>query len=101
MQNLEGAREENEAGTAERLADANKTASAERMRLVEDNTSLRQALDKAQAEQRDAADEAAMATNRLVVVNKTSDELRARIQSLEVDRDEVWQVVLSATNTQA
>lgn len=89
---MEGAHEENEAGTAERLADVNKKATAERMRLVEENTSLRQAFEKAQAEQRDAADEAAMATNRLVVVNKTSDELRARIQSLEVDRDEVSRI---------
>ena len=58
-------------------------------KLQEDVASLRQALDQAKTEEREASSEAEIAQNRLAIVNKTADELRARIDALETERDEV------------
>jgi chromosome segregation ATPase len=58
-------------------------------KLQEDVASLRRALDQAKAEEREASSEAEIAQNRLAIVNKTADELRARIDALETERDEV------------
>lgn len=56
---------------------------------MEEISGLKVAVDKARAEQKEALDEAEIATNRLVIVNKTADELRARITALEADRSDV------------
>ncbi|KAG8881237.1 hypothetical protein FRB97_009736 [Tulasnella sp. 331] len=89
LANLEGVRQANESGVADQLADAAKKASSEQTRLVEEAASLREALEQAQGEARDALEEAHAAANRLVVVTKTADELRARTQTLEADRNEL------------
>lgn len=83
---------------ADRLADAAKRASNEKTGLTEELGSMKDALDQAQTEAREANEEADAATNRLVVVTKTADELRARIQSLEADREDVSVLICLARN---
>ncbi|KAG9012483.1 hypothetical protein FRB94_005800 [Tulasnella sp. JGI-2019a] len=89
LANLEGLRQTNGSGVPDQLTDAAKKASDEKTKLAEEAISLRGALQKAQGEAREALGEADAATNRLVVVTKTADELRARIQALEDDRNEL------------
>ncbi|KAG8906941.1 hypothetical protein FRB99_005715 [Tulasnella sp. 403] len=89
LANHEGAHEGEQADATERIADAAKKAAAERQRLMDELVSLKQTLDQTRSDHREALQEAEIAANRLVVVTKTVDELRARVQSLEGDRDDL------------
>ncbi|KAG8935416.1 hypothetical protein FRC01_000023 [Tulasnella sp. 417] len=89
LANLEGTQDDAESSAAERVAEATKKASDEKLKLVEEINGLKVAADKARSEQKEALDEAEIASNRLVVVNKTADELRARIGALEADRSDL------------
>ncbi|KAG8956234.1 hypothetical protein FRC04_004311 [Tulasnella sp. 424] len=89
LSNLEGTQDDAESTAAERVAEAAKKASDEKLKFVEEIDGLKVAVDRARAEQKEALDEAEIATNRLVIVNKTADELRARINALEADRSDL------------
>ncbi|KAG8998402.1 hypothetical protein FRB90_012312 [Tulasnella sp. 427] len=89
LANLEGTQDDAESGAAEQVAEAAKKASDEKLKLVEQINGLKLAMDQAYAEHKEAADEVEIANKRMVVVNKTADELRARINALESDRSDL------------